>query len=143
MTIFRAALAALALATPALPALAQTADMDAAIAGLKLQNVQRHPGQHGPDATGTLPDGQIVALDFERDGRLEEIKTPDGSFAPLTAIGAALPQAVREAPSLSGARFHEVEFDGDGIEIEGRTADDRPFKAEFDRTGTMTEWKID
>jgi len=136
------ALAAVLLAS--LPALAQIpAGAEEVIRLLGLTNIRLHPDERGPDATGTLPGGVLVELDFYRDGTLEEIETDGRALAPFAALAPVLPEALQKDEKLAGSTIEQLEFDNDGIEIEGRDRDGNRFKAEYTASGELREWKRD
>ncbi|WP_134680431.1 hypothetical protein [Paracoccus ravus] len=134
------ALAAAVLA--AQPAIAQTSAPDE-VRALKLSEVILHPDERGPDASGTLPGGVRVELDYHRDGRLEEVEAKDRDLLPFEAVAPVLPEPMRADARLAGAGLEQIEFDDDGIEIEGRDRDGNRFKAEYSASGALQDWKRD
>ncbi|WP_172331733.1 hypothetical protein [Mangrovicoccus sp. HB161399] len=116
---------------------------DAVISALGITDARLHPDDEGPDVSGHLPGGTLVELDFHRDGEFEEIEAP-GSLAPVAEIAAVVPQAVRVLPQWpADGSFKKFEIERDKIELEGRDAAGRWFKAEFDPRGLLLEWKYD
>ncbi|WP_138471129.1 hypothetical protein [Poseidonocella sp. HB161398] len=117
--------------------------MDNVIAALGITDARIHPDDKGPDASGHLPGGTLVELDFHRGGEFEEIEAP-GSLAPVAEIAAVVPKAVRDLPQWpADGSFEKFEIERDKIELEGRDASGRWFKAEFDPRGRLLEWKYD
>lgn len=111
---------------------------------LALSEVRIHPQDEGPDLSGRLPGGAWIELDFHRDGTLEDLQAEEDRPAPIAEVAAMLPD-----PLLAGdrfprdARFERIELDDDGFELEGRDAEGRWFKAEYDRDGRLEEWEAD
>ena len=147
--VSRQTLLALALFAP-LPALAATDTLPAPVADvaqtLALSDLDYRPNAKGPDLTGRLPSGAVLELDFHDRGRpdLEEIETARRSFVPLAEVAALLPAGIVGAEVLGdGATFEQIEFDDHEIEIEGRDATGRRFKAEFALDGQLLELKRD
>lgn len=110
---------------------------------LSLVDLDVHPDTKGPDATGTLPGGTRIELDLHANGALDKIEARGQQTMPLSDLTPLLP-ADFSAPHLtSESRITKVEFEDDHLEIEGRTSEDREFKAEFTRSGHLLEWKQD
>ncbi|MDO5614157.1 MAG: hypothetical protein Q4G14_13085 [Paracoccus sp. (in: a-proteobacteria)] len=141
-TLIATALTAAALA---LPVMAQDTarpqlTADEAISALQLTDVTRR----GNDLSGTLPGGQIVELDFDRNGHLEEIEARNPRLIPISAVAAILPETLRNAERFPiDGEFEKIDFDHDSTEIEGRDAQNRPFEADYDTAGNLLKWELD
>lgn len=126
------------------PALAATDSIESTVQALNLTQVEIHPDHEGPDAHGRLPNGGWIKLDFHHDGVLEEIETDHGALVPVSEIEQVLPGHVLGAERFPrDAMFEKIEFDHGKIEFEGRDAQGRRFKAEWNASGRLEEWKID
>lgn len=125
------------------PALAQsTASLDDIVRRLDVAEVKLHPNDRDADATAILGDGRRFELDFQSNGRLEDIEAQDGALIPVASLGTAIPEALRSAPRWpADASFEEIEFERDGVEITGVDAAGMPFKARFSNAGDLIEWK--
>lgn len=84
-----------------------------------------------------------MELDFHGDGSLEEVEAEPRSLAPISALVVLLPQTLKGDAKLDGAMIEQLEFQDDGIEIEGRDRDGNRFKAEYSALGELQEWKQD
>ncbi|WP_339952211.1 hypothetical protein [uncultured Albimonas sp.] len=144
-TLARLACATALLAAPLAVLASGGAAADAAIVErLGLTEARFEEDRRNPDLHGTLPGGVRVEIEFHRDGSLDEIEATGQQPFPAAAIAPALPAAVRSAPDWpADARLWSVEFDADGVEIEGIDAAGRSFEAEFAPDGRLIDMDVD
>ena len=125
-------------------ALAQDDRASALIDTLGLTEPRFEDDRRNPDLHGALPGGVQVEIEFHRDGSVEEIEAAGREPFPASAIAPLLPEAVRNAPEWpADARLWSIEFDADGIEIEGVDASGRAFESEFASDGSLLDHEID
>lgn len=111
---------------------------------LGLTEVSVHPDDKGADLEGRLPGGLWIELDFHRDGSLEDLEADKHALIPVSEVVAVLPEALLSADRFpADALFEKIELEDDGYEIEGRDAQGRWFKADYDRHARLEEWKFD
>ncbi|MFC3059148.1 hypothetical protein [Paenirhodobacter populi] len=142
----QAILTAALLIALALPVAAQ--QVPAVLDPLGLSDVQVRDKKHsdyGRVILGTLPGGARIAVELDREGRVEEIEGRRGDRFPVSAVAPLIPEAVRANPSWpADAVLEKLDFDHhDRIEIEGRLADGREFDAEFARDGRLIDFDTD
>ncbi|MDO5620670.1 MAG: hypothetical protein Q4G24_04290 [Paracoccus sp. (in: a-proteobacteria)] len=123
------------------PAVAQTTfNADSATAALQLTEVSKR----GDDLTGRLPSGQVVELEFRRDGSLEEIEARNPRLVPVAAVTALLPQQLLSAERFpADGQFENISFDRDGYEFEGRDAQDRKVEIKYNSSFALVEYELD
>ena len=80
--------------------------------------------------------------EYDRDGRLEEVKTEPKGTLPEELVTRLLSDDLRDAiADLGIARLHEIEVKSDKIEVKGHDAESRPAEAEFAPSGLLLEFE--
>lgn len=133
----------LAVAVEAGPSLPARADIERVAASLSLGDLRIHPDTKGPDATGALPGGDRIEIDLHGDGTLDHIEAAGHGSFPLAAVASVMPVALSDPRLTAQSRIFKIDFDEDGLKLEGEDSAGRGFKAEFSRTGQLSEWKTE
>lgn len=110
---------------------------------LDLQDVREDRKSDGELEIRAMLAGDLrIEAEYDRDGRLEEVKTEPRGELPRDFVDAILPQAAREQlQRLNFDRIHEIEFDDDGeIEVKGHI-NNMPAEAEMTAAGQLIEFE--
>lgn len=93
--------------------------------GLGLTNIRdREDDDRERRIGGRLADGSELRVEYDRQGRINEVETNRDGTLPVDLLTRILPAALLETPEYKGiARVTQVEFDENEVQIEGYSAD--------------------
>jgi hypothetical protein len=119
-----------------------TPDLPDALAGLDLRDLRIERDDDETKYRARL-DGDIkFEAEYDRAGRLREVKTEPKGTLPAGLIKRLLSDDIRDAiTDLGIARLHEIEVKSDQIEVKGHDDNDRPAEAEFAPSGLLLEFE--
>lgn len=94
------------------------------LAGLGLTDIRDSIDDGERRIGGRLPDGSEMRIEYNRDGRIDEVETNRDGALPAGFVASILPAGLLETPEYKGIiRVTEVEIDRDEVKVEGFAAD--------------------
>ena len=119
-----------------------TQDLPEELTGLNLSGLRIDKKDDETKYRGRLEGDIKFEAKYDRDGRLEEVKTESKGRLPEKLVSRLLTDELRtEIADLGFQRLNEIEIEDDEIEIEGLDTEGRSVEAEFDRSSLLLEFK--
>ena len=118
-----------------------TPDLPEALAGLDLRDLRSQRDDDETKYRARL-DGMKFEAEYDRTGRLEEVKTERTAALPDQLVERLLSEDLRSAISdLGFGQLYEIERETDKVEVKGLDAEGRRIEAEFDPSGLLLEFE--